>query len=322
MGRAKTPPGRTLEHVTPSGEPRMTADVLLTQVFNGLSLFTVLALMAIGLAVVFGLMGVINMAHGELMALGAYMTYLTSEFFIRFLPGLMGGYFLVGLAVAFLSTAFAGFVLERVMIRHLYKRPLDTMLATWGLSLILQQAFRQIFGPINVSVPTVNWLRGAWNPTAGIAIPLSRLFIIALTFAVATAVYLFLFRSRWGLRIRSVTQNRAMAEAAGIDTERVDAVTFAVGCGLAGIAGSALTMIASTGPSTGQQYIIDTFIVVVFGGIESLTGTFLSAFAIGQMQSTFELLLSGSMAKALVLLLVIVALYFRPNGLFAIKVRK
>ncbi len=300
----------------------MTADVLLTQVFNGLSLFTVLALMALGLAVVFGLMGVINMAHGELMALGAYMTYLTSVVFIRYLPSLMGAYFIVGLVVAFLATALVGVLLERLLIRRLYRRPLDTMLATWGLSLILQQAFRQIFGPINVSVPTVSWLRGAWNPTAGLAFPLSRLFIIVMTLAVAAGVYAFLFHSRWGLRIRAVTQNRAMADAAGIDTRRVDAVTFAVGCGLAGIAGSALTMIASTGPTTGQQYVIDTFIVVVFGGIESLTGTFLSAFTIAQMQSSFELFMSGSMAKALVLLLVIVALYFRPNGLFALKVRR
>ena len=300
----------------------MTADVLISQVFNGLSLFTILALMAIGLAVVFGLMGVINMAHGELMALGAFMTYLTSQVFLRWAPGLIDIYFPIGLVVAFAATALVGLVLERVMIRHLYKRPLDTMLATWGLSLILQQLFRDLFGAINVSVPTVSWLRGAWNPTPGIGIPLSRLFIIALTLAVALGVYLFFYRSRWGLRIRAVMQHRDMAGAAGINTERVDAVTFAVGCGLAGIAGSALTMIASTGPSTGQQYIIDAFIVVVFGGIESFVGTFLSAFMIGQMQSMFELLLSGSMAKALVLLLVIVALYFRPNGLFSVKVRR
>ena len=300
----------------------MTADTLLTQAFNGLSLFTVLALMAIGLAIVFGLMGVINMAHGELMALGAYMTYLTSVVFSRYLPHLMGAYFIVGIVAAFVVTAAVGFVLERVMIRHLYKRPLDTMLATWGLSLVLQQIYRQVFGPIDVSVPTVTWLQGAWNPTPGIVIPLSRIFIVGLTLAVALAVYLFLFRSRWGLRIRSVMQNRAMAGAAGINTERVDAVTFAVGCGLAGIAGSALTMLASTGPATGQQYIVDTFVVVVFGGIESLVGTFLSAFTIGEMQSMLELVLSGSMAKAAILLLVITALYFRPNGLFALKLRR
>jgi urea transport system permease protein len=300
----------------------MSFDTLIVQVFNGLSLFTVLALMAVGLAIVFGLMGVINMAHGELMALGAYMTYLTSVVFLRYFPTLMGAYFLIGIVVAFLVTAAVGFVLERVMIRRLYHRPLDTMLATWGLSLVLQQVYRQLFGPIDVSVPTVSWLQGAWNVTPNINLPLSRIFILFLTLAVALAVYLFLFRSRWGLRIRSVMQNRAMAGAAGIDTERVDAVTFAVGCGLAGIAGSALTMLASTGPVTGQQYIVDTFIVVVFGGIESLLGTFLSAFTIGQLQSMFELLLSGSMAKASILLLVIVALYFRPQGLFALKLRR
>lgn len=300
----------------------MTADILISQVFNGLSLFTILALMAIGLAVVFGLMGVINMAHGEIMALGAFMTYLTSQVFLRWAPGLIDLYFPVGLVVAFSATALVGFVVERVMIRYLYKRPLDTMLATWGLSLVLQQAFRNLFGAINVSVPTVSWLRGAWNPAPGVAIPLARLFIIALTLAVALGVYLFFYRSRWGLRIRAVMQHREMAGAAGINTERVDAVTFAIGCGLAGIAGSALTMIASTGPSTGQQYIIDAFVVVVFGGIESFVGTFLSAFTIGQMQSAFELLLSGSMAKALVLLLVIVTLYFRPSGLFSFKVRR
>jgi len=300
----------------------MTLATFLTQVFNGLSLFTVLALMAIGLAIVFGLMGVINMAHGELMALGAYMTYLTSIGFSRYLPSLMGLYFFVGIAVAFVVTAGAGFILERGMIRFLYARPLDTLLATWGLSLVLQQFFRQVFGPIDVSVPTVDWLQGAWIPSPDIVIPLSRLFIILLTFCVALSVYTFLFRSGWGLRIRAVMQNRAMAGAAGINTERVDAVTFAIGCGLAGIAGSALTMLASTGPATGQQYIVDTFIVVVFGGVESLLGTFLSAFLIGQMQSISELLLSGSMAKALILILVIVALYLRPSGLFTNRVRR
>lgn len=300
----------------------MSSEVLITQVFNGLSLFTILALMGIGLAVVFGLMGVINMAHGELMALGAFTTYLTSVVFLKVFPSAIDIYFPIGLVLAFFTAAVAGLIIERVMIRHLYKRPLDTMLATWGLSLILQQAFRNLFGPINVSVPTVSWLRGAWNVTPDIGIPLARLFIIGLTLVVAAGVYLFFHRSSWGIRIRAVMQHRDMAGAAGINTERVDAVTFAVGCGLAGIAGSALTMIASTGPSTGQQYIIDAFIVVVFGGIESFVGTFLSAFLIGQMQSMFELVLSGSMAKALVLLLVIVALYFRPNGLFSIKVRR
>jgi urea transport system permease protein len=264
------------------------------------------------------------MAHGELMALGAYMTYATSLFFERYVPALNDVYFLIGILVAFCVTFAFGFLLERGFIRFLYKRPLDTMLATWGLSLIMQQVFRQVFGPKEVGVPTVSWLQGAWQPSflPGAQFPLSRIFIVALALAVGIAVWYLLFRTRWGLRIRAVTQNRAMSGAAGINTERVDAMTFALGCGLAGIAGSSFTMLASTGPVTGQLYVVDTFIVVVFGGVESLLGTFLSAFLIGQLQSTFEFLMTGSMAKASILLLVIVALYFRPNGLFASKVRR
>jgi urea transport system permease protein len=300
----------------------MSFDTIVMQAFNGVSLFTVLALMALGLAIVFGLMGVINMAHGELMAMGAYTTYAVSALFQAFLPGLMGIYFVVGIAVAFVVTFAFGYGLERGLIRFLYKRPLDTMLATWGLSLVMQQLFRSVFGPREVGVPTASWLSGAWQMTPGISLPLSRLFIIGLTIIVSAAVYFWLYRTRWGLRVRAVTQNRAMSGATGINTERVDAITFALGCGLAGIAGSSFTMLASTGPTTGQQYIVDTFIVVVFGGVESLLGTFTSAFLIAQQQSALEFFLSGSMAKAAILLLVIAVLYFRPNGLFAMRVRR
>ena len=300
----------------------MTADILVMQAFNGFSIFTVLVLMSLGLAIVFGLMGVINMAHGELMAMGAYATYATSLFFQAVLPRWFDIYFLVGIAVAFAVTFAFGFALERGMIRHLYRRPLDTMLATWGVSLVLQQVFRHAFGPKEVTVPTVSWLQGAVEVASGINLPQSRLFIIVLALLVTAAVYALLFRTRWGLRIRAVTQNRAMSGAVGIDTERVDAATFALGCGLAGIAGSSFTMLASTGPVTGQQYIVDTFIVVVFGGVESLLGTLASSFLIAQMQSGFEFVMSGSMARATILLLVIVVLYFRPNGLFASKVRR
>ena len=300
----------------------MTFDTIAMQVFNGLSLFTVLVLMALGLAIVFGLMGVINMAHGELMAMGAYATYATAALFERFFPNFMGIYFLVGIVVAFVVTFAFGYALERGLIRFLYKRPLDTMLATWGLGLILQQLFRSVFGPREVGVPTARWLEGAWHLSGTISLPLGRIFIIGLTVVVSATVYLLLFRSRWGLRIRAVTQNRDMSGAAGINTARVDAVTFAFGCGLAGIAGSSFTMLASTGPTTGQQYVVDTFIVVVFGGVDSLLGTFLSAFLIAQQQSGLELFLTGSMAKAAMLLMVIVVLYFRPNGLFAMRVRR
>ena len=300
----------------------MTPEIFAMQAFNGLSLFTVLVLMALGLSIVFGLMGVINMAHGELMAMGAYATYATAALFQRLFPSLMGIYFLVGIAFAFAVTFAFGYLLERGLIRFLYKRPLDTMLATWGLGLILQQLFRSIFGPREVGVPTEKWLEGAWKLSEGISLPLSRIFIIVLTIAVSSLVYLLLFRSRWGLRIRAVTQNRAMSGAAGINTARVDAVTFAFGCGLAGIAGSSFTMLASTGPTTGQQYIVDTFVVVVFGGVDSLLGTFFSAFLIAQQQSGLELFLTGSMAKAGMLMLVIAVLYVRPNGLFAMRVRR
>jgi urea transport system permease protein len=300
----------------------MNDDMLAMQAFTGLSVFTVLMLMALGLAIVFGLMGVINMAHGELMAMGAYTTYGTSLLFERYFPGAMDIYFLVGIVLAFIVTFIFGYLLERGLIRFLYKRPLDTMLATWGLSLILQQVYRQFINPKEVEVPTVSWLRGVWQATDTLSFPLSRIFIIGLAIVTAAAVYWLLYRTRWGLRIRAVTQNRSISGAVGINTERVDAFTFALGCGLAGIAGSSFTMLASTGPVTGQSYIVDTFIVVVFGGVESLLGTISSAFVIGQMQSWFEYFMSGSMARASILLLVIVVLYFRPNGLFAAKVRR
>ena len=308
--------GRTLLPI------KMTFATFVLQAFNGLSLFTVLLLMALGLAIVFGLMGVINMAHGELMAMGAYATYATANLFQWLMPGAMDLFFVVGILVAFAVTFSFGWLMERGLIQFLYRRPLDTLLATWGVSLVLQQVFRHAFGPKEVTVPTVSWLQGAVEVLPDVSLPLSRLFIIGLALLVTAGVYKLLFGTRLGLELRAVMQNRAMAGAAGIDTERVDALSFALGCGLAGIAGSSFTMLASTGPVTGQQYIVDTFIVVVFGGVESLLGTFASAFLIGQMQSTLEYLLSGSMAKATILLLVIVALYFRPNGLFAAKVRR
>lgn len=299
----------------------MTPDIFAMQLFNGLSSFTILLLMALGLAIVFGLMGVINMAHGELMALGAYMTYLTARFFELYLPGLMGIYLFVAIVVAFCSTFAFGYLLERLFIRHFYDRPLDTLLATWGLSLILQQAYRSIFGAQEVSSPLTAWLSGAWEPVPGIQLPLNRIFIIGLTAVVALSVWAILYRTRWGLRARAVTQNRKMSSAVGIDIHRVDALTFALGSGLAGIAGAAFTMIGSTNPGTGQLYIVDSFIVVVFGGISSLLGTAAPGFVIAQSQTTLEYLMSGSMAKVSIMLLLIVVLYFRPNGLFVSKVR-
>lgn len=289
--------------------------------FYGLSLGSVLLLAALGLAITFGLMGVINMAHGELMAMGAYTTYLVSVAFQHWAPGWMDVYLFVAIPLAFLVTSAFGYLLERGFIRWFYNRPLDTLLATWGLSLILQQTYRSIFGAQEVSVPLASWLSGAWEPTPDLQFPLNRIFILGLTLLVALGVYLLLYRSAWGLRVRAVTQNRAMAGAVGINTRRVDALTFALGSGLAGIAGCVFTMIGSTNPGTGQLYIVDSFIVVVFGGVQSLLGTAFSGLAIAQSQTTLEYLMSGSMAKVTILVLVIAVLYFRPNGLFATKTR-
>ncbi|MGB2246378.1 MAG: urea ABC transporter permease subunit UrtB [Alcanivorax sediminis] len=292
------------------------------QGFAGLSLFSIFVLMALGLAIIFGQMGVINMAHGEFMILGAYTTYLTAQVFESVMPGLYGGYFFVAMILAFVVTFALGALVEWLMIRHLYHRPLDTLLATWGLSLILQQTYRSVFGAREVGVSLPDWMMGSIQVTDMVEIPINGLFVMVLSLLIAFAVYLLMFCSGWGRQVRAVVQNRPMAEAVGIDSGRVDRVTFALGCGIAGIAGSAFTMIGSTGPTSGQLYIVDTFLVVVFGGAQSLLGTIASAFTISQAQSTMEFFLSGSMAKVLTLLFVVGILMLRPQGLFALKVRR
>lgn len=292
------------------------------QAFSGLSLFTVLLLMALGLAIIFGLMGVINMAHGEFMALGAYTTYVTALLCEQYVPNMLSVYLIIAGVFAFIVAFVVGYGVEWALIRHLYKRPLDTLLATWGLSLVMQQIFRSVFGAQEVGVPMPDWLLGSWQATETIDIPLNGLFVMALSLTTTCAVFLFLFRSRWGLRIRAVTQNRVMSGAVGINTKKVDRITFAVGCGIAGLGGSAFTTIGSTGPSSGQLYIVDTFLVVVFGGVQSLVGTIASAFTIAESQSSLEFFLSGSMAKVITLLSIIGILLIRPEGLFAVKVRR
>lgn len=292
------------------------------QGFAGLSLFSIFVLMALGLAIIFGQMGVINMAHGEFMILGAYTTYLTAHLFNDFMPALYGGYFFVAMILAFIVTAALGALVEWLMIRHLYHRPLDTLLATWGLSLILQQTYRSVFGAREVGVSLPDWMMGSIAVTDLVEIPINGLFVMALALLIAFALYLLMFRSGWGKQVRAVVQNRPMSEAVGIDSGKVDRVTFALGCGIAGVAGSAFTMIGSTGPTSGQLYIVDTFLVVVFGGAQSLLGTIASAFTISQAQSTMEFFLSGSMAKVLTLLVVVGILMLRPQGLFALKVRR
>lgn len=296
--------------------------ILVMQGFSGLSLFSVLLLMALGLAIIFGQMGVINMAHGEFMTIGAYTIYLCSTITEQYFPALMPYYFVIAIFAAFAIAFAIGYLVEFSLIRHLYKRPLDTLLATWGLSLIMQQIFRSTFGAREVSATLPDWLMGSWKPTPDIDIPLNGLFVMAISLIVTIAVVLFLYRTSWGLKVRATTQNRVMAGAVGINTRKVDRITFAVGCGIAGIAGASFTTIASTGPTSGSLYIVDTFLVVVFGGASSVVGTVLSAFSIAQAQSILTFFMTEAMGKVVTLMAIIVILMLRPEGLFTSKVRR
>src|SRR5574343_1342920 len=309
-----------------SGVHTMTFSEMLNigvmQGFAGLSLFSVLLLMGLGLAVIFGQMGVINMAHGEFMTIGAYTVYLGSVLTEQFAPGLVQAYFPIAIVVAFLIAFAAGWLTEWALIRHLYKRPLDTLLATWGLSLGLQQVFRSTFGPKEVSPTLPDWLMGSWAPSEGLDIPINGLFVLALTAVMPGGVLIALHKSRWGLRVRATVANRVMANAIGINTRKTDRLTFAIGCGIAGVAGAAFTTIGSTGPTSGSLYLGDALLVGTFGGAASLLGTVVSAFGIAQTQSIAEFFLTGSMAKVLTLSLIVVILMIRPQGLFASKVRR
>ncbi|WP_038209955.1 urea ABC transporter permease subunit UrtB [Xenophilus azovorans] len=294
----------------------------LMQGFAGLSLFAVLLLMGLGLAIIFGQMGVINMAHGEFMAIGAYTIYMSAQLTERFAPGAMAYYFPVAIALAFCVAFVFGWIMEWALIRHLYSRPLDTLLATWGVSLGLQQCFRTFINPKEVSPTLPDWLMGSWAPAEGLDIPINGLFVLTLTAIVTAGVLIALHKSRWGLRVRATVANRTMANATGIDTKKTDRLTFAIGCGIAGVAGAAFTTIGSTGPTSGQLYIVDSFLVVTFGGAASLLGTVVSAFGIAQTQSISEFFMTGSMAKVLTLSLIVLILMVRPQGLFASRVRR
>ena len=374
-------------------------------IFNGISIGAVLLIAALGLAIVFGLMGVINMAHGELMMLGAYTTFVVQNVSKQFGGLWFESYIFFALIFAFLLTAIVGLILERGVVRYLYNRPLETLLATWGVSLILQQFVRSVnwvlvigialfcllffgglwvlnsrvnfgrvrnwivtvilllslgvtitvsnflsatyqlavtqpwFGAQNVDVTAPGWLRGGMS-LGGVQLPFARLFIIALTVICVLGIYLFLQRSNWGLRIRAVTQNRSMSACLGIPTQKVDAMTFALGSGLAGVAGCAISLLGSVGPNTGQNYIIDTFMVVVVGGVGNLVGSIVAALAIGTVNfligsGTLALLLTPvqpladlftffattSMARVMVFALIIAFLQWKPAGIFPQKGR-
>jgi urea transport system permease protein len=280
--------------------------------FFGLSLGSVLVLIAIGLAITFGVMGVINMAHGELMMLGAYTTYVVQIA----MPSAIGASILVAIPAAFLVAGAAGVLLERTIIRFLYGRPLETLLATFGVSLILQQFVRSVFSANNRSVETPAWMSGSWQVNESLAITLNRLYIVIFTLVVFAILQLVLKHTRLGLAIRAVAQNRSMARAMGIPSERVDALTFGLGSGIAGVAGVALSQLTNVGPNLGQSYIIDSFMVVVFGGVGNLWGTLIGGMAMGVVSKLLEPFAGAVLAKIFVLVGLILFIQRRPRGLF------
>jgi len=293
---------------------------LVQNAWYGLSLGSVLLLAAIGLAITFGVMGVINMAHGEMVMLGAYTTFVIQEVARDYYPGLLETSLVVAVPLAFIISGLVGIVIERTVIRFLYGRPLETLLATWGLSLILQQAVRTIFGPTNREVSAPSWMSGAFE-VGHITITYNRLWIICFTLALFVALLAMLRLTRLGLEMRAVTQNRAMAAAMGIRTGRIDALTFGLGSGIAGIAGVALSQIDNVSPNLGQGYIIDSFIVVVFGGVGNLWGTLVGAFTIGIANKFLEPVAGAVLGKIAILVLLILFIQKRPRGLFALKGR-
>ena len=286
----------------------------------GLSLGSVLLLAAIGLAITFGVMGVINMAHGEMVMLGAYTTFVVQDIIRTSYPGLFDMSLFIAVPLAFLVAGFVGIVIERCVIRFLYGRPLETLLATWGLSLILQQAVRTAFGPTNKEVGNPSWMSGAFE-LGGITITYNRMWIIVFTLAVFIALLGLLRFTRLGLEMRAVTQNRQMAASMGIRTARIDALTFGLGSGIAGIAGVALSQIDNVSPNLGQGYIIDSFLVVVFGGVGNLWGTLVGAFTLGIANKFLEPYAGAVLGKIAILVFIILFIQKRPRGLFALKGR-
>ncbi|MEM8572363.1 MAG: urea ABC transporter permease subunit UrtB [Pseudomonadota bacterium] len=284
-------------------------------VWYGLSLGSVLLLAAVGLAITFGVMGVINMAHGELIMLGAYTTYLVQEIIRNSAPWLFDASLLIAIPAAFLVAGSAGVAIERGIVRHLYGRPLETLLATWGVSLILQQAVRTIFGPTNQEVGNPSWMSGAFT-VGEMTVTWNRFYIIIFAIIVFMALLTVLRRTALGLQMRAVTQNRAMAAEMGIPTGRVDALTFGLGAGIAGLAGVALSQIDNVSPNLGQSYIIDSFLVVVFGGAGNLWGTFAAAFSLGIANKFLEPYAGAVLGKILILVFIILFIQKRPRGLF------
>ena len=287
----------------------------------GISLGSVLLLTALGLAITFGLMGIINMAHGELMMIGAYTTYVCQLLFRQYLPGAVDAYLIVALPAAFLVAAAVGIALERSVIRWLYGRPLETLLATWGISLMLMQLVRSIFGAQNVEVANPSWMSGGVTVMGSLVLPYNRIVIVIFSLCVVAAVWLILNHTRLGLFVRAVTQNRRMASCVGVSSAKIDMLTFGLGSGIAGLGGLALSQIGNVGPDLGQSYIVDSFMVVVLGGVGQLAGTVIAAFGLGEASKFLEPMVGAVMAKIVILIFIIIFIQRRPQGLFALKGR-
>ncbi|MDE2130876.1 MAG: urea ABC transporter permease subunit UrtB [Betaproteobacteria bacterium] len=289
--------------------------------FSGISLGSILLLAALGLAVTYGLMGVINMAQGEFIMLGAYATYVMQGLFERYAPGAAQYALVAAVPFSFLIAGAIGMLVERAIIRRLYGRPLETLLATWGISLVLIQAVRSLFGPQNVQVDNPPWMSGGLHVMANLILPYNRMVVIAFTVLVLLAMWLLIARTRLGLFVRAVTQNRAMASCVGVRTPRVDMLAFGLGAGIAGLAGCALSQIGNVGPEMGQGYIVDCFMVVVLGGVGQLTGTVAAALGLGVVNTLLEGVAGAVLAKIAVLVAIILFIQKRPQGMFALKGR-
>jgi urea transport system permease protein len=289
--------------------------------FSGVSLGSILLLVALGLAITYGLMGVINMAHGELMMIGAYATYVVQGLFQKYAPGAFDWYLLAAVPVAFMASALMGAALERGVIRFLYGRPLETLLATWGISLMLMQLVRTVFGAQNVGVENPSWMSGGVQVLGNLSLPYNRLVIVAFAACVLLGVALLIGRTRLGLFVRGVTQNRPIAACMGVNTARIDTYAFALGSGIAGLAGCALSQVGNVGPDLGQGYIVDSFMVVVLGGVGQLAGTVYAALGLGVLNKFLEGWAGAVLAKIAVLVFIIIFIQKRPQGIFAMKGR-
>ena len=313
---ARRPPRRS---AAIENRERLTSSV--GHLLYGLSLASVLLFAALGLAITFGLMGVINMAHGEMLTLGAYTTYVVQTLLPQYAPGLAPYYLLLAIPAAFVTAGAIGVLLERTVIRWLYGRPLETLLATWGISLVLIQTIRLIFGASNVAVANPAWLAGGYEIFAGLVLPYNRIAVVLFVILAAAFVWFLLQRTPLGLQVRAVTQNRPMAACMGIRTSRVDMWTFGLGSGIAGLGGVALSQIGNVGPELGQSYILDSFMVVVLGGVGSIAGTIAAALGLGVANKLIEPVSGAVLGKIAVLVFIILFIQRRPQGMFALKGR-